>query len=144
MTHPRFLPCLILTLCGTGGLSTLSALAAPGEDLVILSKPVEHLSLPGPLAPKSGNLLGAFDMPAWMRARVTRYEAKAFSANADDGGMFTDSDTVNTANAIGLRKTCVQEVGSNANNANNTFNRYGPSNQQQIVVLRGDLVNICK
>ena len=123
MTHRRFLPCLILTLCGTGG---LSALAAPGEDLVILSSPFEHLSLPGPAAPKSGNLLGQTDMPAWMRARVTRYEAKAFSASADDGSMFTDNDTVNTANA------------------NNNFNRYGPTNQQQIVVLRGDLVNICK
>jgi hypothetical protein len=141
MTHRRFLPCLILTLCGTGG---LSALAAPGEDLVILSSPFEHLSLPGPAAPKSGNLLGQTDMPAWMRARVTRYEAKAFSASADDGSMFTDNDTVNTANAIGLRKTCVQEIGSNTTNANNNFNRYGPTNQQQIVVLRGDLVNICK
>jgi len=142
MTYQRFLPSLILILCGTGGLSTLRALAAPGEDLLILSNPVEHLSLPGPPTPKSGNLMGPTDMPAWMKARVTRYEAKAFSANADDGSMFTDSDTVNTANAVGLRKTCVQEVGSNT--TNNNFNRYGPSNQQQIVVLRGDLVNICK
>jgi hypothetical protein len=144
MTHQRFLPCLFLILCGTGGLGALSALAAPGEDMLILSGPVEHLSLPGPPLPKSGNLLGQTDMPAWMRARVTRYEAKAFSASAEDGSMFTDNDTVNTANAIGMRKTCVQEVGSNTTSANNNFNRYGPSNQQQIVVLRGDLVNICK
>ena len=144
MTHPRFLPCLILTLCGTGGLSTLSALAAPGEDLLILTSPVEHLSLPGPPPPKSGNLLGQTDMPAWMKARVTRYEAKAYSASADDGSMATDSDVVNTANAVGLRKTCVQEVGSNSSNATNSLNRFGPSNQQQIVVLKGDLVNICK
>lgn len=144
MTPARIFPRLILTLCGAGGLSLFSALAAPGEDLLILSNPVEHLSLPGPPAPKSGNLLGSTEMPAWMKARVTRYEAKAFSASADDGSMVTDSDTVNTANAIGLRKTCVQEVGSNTTNASINFNRYGPGNQQQIVVLRGDLVNICK
>lgn len=144
MTDQRFYPYLILLLCGTGGLSVLSALAAPGEDMLILSGPVEHLSLPGPAAPKSGSLTGQTDMPAWMKARVTRYEAKAFSATADDGTMVTDSNAVTTANAVGLRKTCVQEVGSNTNNANNNFNRYGPSNQQQIVVLRGDLVNICK
>ena len=141
MTYRRFLPCLILTLGGTGGLGVPCALAAPGEDLLILSNPVEHLSLPGPPTPKSGNLLGPSDMPAWMKARVTRYEARAFSASADDGSMVTDSDTVNTANAAGLRKTCVQEVGSNTNN---NLPRYGPNNQQQIVVLRGDLVNICK
>jgi hypothetical protein len=144
MTRPCISPCVTLLLCGMGGLSALNALAAPGEDLLILSRPVEHLSLPGPAAPKSGQLSGLNDMPAWIKARVARYEAKAFSASADDGTMFTDSNAVTTANAVGLRKTCVQEVGSNTNNANGSFNRYGPTNQQQIVVLRGDLVNICK
>jgi hypothetical protein len=44
-----------------------------------------------------------------------------------------------------MQKTCVQEVGSNtvASGTANTA-RYGTAAAPQVVVLRGDLVNICK
>lgn len=146
LAAPPFALCMLLTAWFA---MDHGALAAPGEDPMNLSGPVEHLSLPGPPAPKSGNLEGSMDMPAWMKARIARYEAKSFSASADDGTLLTDNNVVNTANAQGLRKTCVQEVGSSSSSggtsaSGGSFNRYGPNNQQQIVVLRGDLVNICK
>ena len=141
LAYPTVPLCLALAAALAAG---DTALAAPGEDPLNLSGPVEHLSLPGPPAPKSGNLDGLLDMPAWMKARIARYEAKAFSASADDGTLLTDNNVVTTASAQGLRKTCVQEIGSTSNPGNNTFNRFGPGNQQQVVVLRGDLVNICK
>lgn len=141
LTYPSVPLCLALSATLAAG---DAALAAPGEDPLNLSGPVEHLSLPGPPAPKSGNLDGLLDMPAWMKARIARYEAKSFSATADDGTLLTDNNVVTTSSAQGLRKTCVQEVGSTSSPGNNAFNRFGPGNQQQVVVLRGDLVNICK
>lgn len=124
-------------------LAHVPARAAPGEDPVILSKPVQHLSLPLNNAPKSQGLDSQDDMPSYLKAKVARYEAKAFSDQA--AGIATDSDVVTRANAQGLRKTCVQEVGSTtaATGAANAFNRYGPGAQPQVVVLRGDLINVC-
>lgn len=133
----------LLALALAAAVSSPWAQTAPGEDPVQLIKRLEQLSLPGPLAPKSGNLDGRLDMPAWMKARIARYEARAFSAFADES-LLTDNDVVTTASAQGLRKTCVQEVGSISSSNGNALNRYGPGNQQQVVVLRGDLVNICK
>lgn len=129
-----------LALCSAFGAFAQGRI--PGEDPVQLTGPVRYMNLPGAAAPKSGQIDGNSDMPAWMKARVARYEAKAFSATANDGTILTDNDVVNTANAQGLRKTCVQEVGSitSANNlGNNTL-----GGQQQIVVLRGDLINVCR
>ena len=134
---------LLLALALAAVMPSPRAQTAPGEDPVQLIKRLEQLSLPGPLAPKSGNLDGRLDMPAWMKARIARYEARAFSAFADES-LLTDNDVVTTASAQGLRKTCVQEVGSISSSNGNALNRYGPGNQQQVVVLRGDLVNICK
>ena len=54
-------------------------------------------------------------------------------------------DVVTTANAQGMQKTCVQEVGSNTvSGAATGTGKYGPNQAPQVVVLRGDLVNICK
>jgi hypothetical protein len=44
-----------------------------------------------------------------------------------------------------MQKTCVQEVGSNTLSGSAAgASRYGPNPAAQVVVLRGDLVNICK
>lgn len=115
---------------------------APGEDPVVLNKKLVIQMQPTGNAAPSGNIDGATSMPSWLRARVARYEAKAFSA--DTTNILTDNDVVNTANAQGMQKTCVQEVGSNTlSGSTSSFNRYGPNNAPQVVVLRGDLVNIC-
>lgn len=135
----------LLLGCGlAAGLFPVLAQSTPGEDPVQLTGRVEYLSLPGPALAKSGNLDGRMDMPAWLKARVARYEARAFSGLADDN-LLSDNDVVSTASAQGLRKTCVQEVGSNSSTGSGIGpqNQYGPG-RQQIVVLRGDLVNVCK
>lgn len=116
---------------------------APGEDPVILSKRVAVQMIPIGGARGSTPMDNVSDMPAWLKAKVARFEAKA---NSDQtGDLITENDIARSASSDGVKKTCIQEVGSNsaATSAQNGM-RYGPGNAQQIVVLRGDLVNICK
>ena len=116
---------------------------APGEDPVILTKKLSVQLQPMGAAAASTSLDNGNTVPSWLRARIARYEAKAFSD--DTTGVLTNNDVVTTANAQGMQKTCVQEVGSNTlpgSAAGST--RYGPNQAPQVVVLRGDLVNICK
>ncbi|MFN3438489.1 MAG: hypothetical protein ACK41V_12390 [Acidovorax sp.] len=116
---------------------------APGEDPVILTKKLTVQMQPVGGAATSTGLDNGNTMPSWLRARIARYEAKAFSD--DTTGVLTNNDVVTTANAQGMQKTCVQEVGSNTLSANTTGSaKYGPNQAPQVVVLRGDLVNICK
>lgn len=116
---------------------------APGEDPVILGKKLIIQMMPTGQAPASGNIDGTTGTPSWLRARIARYEAKAFSA--DTAGILTNNDVVATANAEGMQKTCVQEVGSNTLSSSSASTlRYGPNQAPQVVVLRGDLVNICR
>lgn len=83
------------------------------------------------------------EIPAWMDAKLARFQAKAFAA--DTSGIWTDENIVTKYTQDGLRKVCSQDIGSNSVvNASNSFNRYGPKTDSQIVVLRGDLVNICR
>ena len=112
---------------------------APGEDPVVLTKRVAVQMLPIGGARPSSSFSSQTGMPAWMQAKVARFEAKA---NSDqNGSILTDSDVVRTASSDGLKKTCVQEVGSNTAQ---TPGKFGLSNTQQIVVLKGDLINICR
>ena len=116
---------------------------APGEDPVILTKKLTVQMLPTGAAAPSTGLDNNNAMPSWLRARIARYEAKAFSN--DTSGVLTNNDVVTTASAEGMQKTCVQEVGSNtASGGAAAPGRYGPNQGPQVVVLRGDLVNICK
>ena len=72
------------------------ALAAPGEDTIVLKGPVTYTSLPGAPQPTSGGMDSPAEIPASMRSRITRYVAKAYSATAADGSIYTDSDVVTT------------------------------------------------
>ena len=114
---------------------------APGEDPVILSKRVTVQMLPIGGAKNSAPMQNVADMPAWIKAKVARYEAKFNSEQT--AGMATDANVTRTATSDGLKKTCIQEVGSNTVAPTSNGGRVLPNNQQ-IVVLRGDLVNICK
>ena len=135
----QWLAATVLAWCGTA----LVWAQAPGEDPVILGKKLIIQMMPTGPAQASGNIDGNTGTPSWLRARIARYEAKAFSA--DTTGILTNNDVVTTANAEGMQKTCVQEVGSNTLSASTTNTaRYGPNQAPQVVVLRGDLVNICK
>ncbi|CAN7414427.1 hypothetical protein LJR129_002603 [Acidovorax sp. LjRoot129] len=116
---------------------------APGEDPVVLNQKLNVQMLPMGAGPASTGLDSTNAMPSWLRARIARYEAKAFSD--DTSGVLTNNDVVTTANAQGMQKTCVQEVGSNTASGSATgAGKYGPNQAPQVVVLRGDLVNICK
>lgn len=123
------------------GASSAWAQNAPGEDPVVLSKRIALQMLPIGGTRASSPMETVNDMPAWLKAKVVRYEAKA---NSDlTTGMSTDADVTRTASSDGLKKTCIQEVGSNTITQNSATNS-GKGNAPQIVVLKGDLVNICK
>ncbi|MFC5523394.1 hypothetical protein [Polaromonas jejuensis] len=128
----------VCLLMGVGALGCLQAAAqnAPGEDPVRLDKKITIQMLPLGAAPRSGNINPSTDMPAWQRARVARYEAKAFSGNPGD--ILSKKDVVSTATSDGFKTTCTQTIGSNV-----ATTTPAGSPKEQIVVLRGDLVNIC-
>lgn len=123
-------------------LAAVAAAQAPGEDpVVVRTRPAIDPAAAAP-QPRSGNIDNLDAMPAWMRARIARYQARAF-AMGDQNNILTDNDVVTTNAAQGMRKTCVQEVGSNTTSGMSPGMRFGPQPREQVVVLRGDLVNIC-
>ena len=135
----RWLVALLLLALSALWMRPAQAQSAPGEDPLVLTKKVAPNGLPINNQPKSTGLDKSTELPAWMRAKVSRYTAKAMSANTS--GIYTDADVVTTATNDGFRRTCTQEIATQTTGA--AFNRYGPQAQEQIVVLRGDLVNIC-
>lgn len=119
-----------------------NAQLAPGEDPVYLKDKVVVNMLPLNNTMRSTPLQNSTGMPAWMDARIARFEAKAYSI--DTTGIFTDSDIKTTTIMDGVRKTCIQDVGSTIATASNSAGKFGAMPQDQIVVLKGDLINICR
>jgi len=119
----------------------------PGSDPIVLKGKVSYLALPSaPLAP-SNNLDSVNGVPSWLQAKVTRFEAKAFLAlEGGDGTVQTERDVVSRQTGNALQRTCTTEIASNtmAPAAVGPSGRYGPGGQDQIAVLRGDVVTICK
>ena len=118
--------------------------SAPGEDPVVLKQSPRVAMVPGSPVPVSSEGARDSGIPSWLRARVARYESKALAAEGKDPNFKTDKDVVNTARSQGMRSTCIQDVGSVAPPAGSGFSQYGPKGQDQVVVLRGDLVNVCR
>lgn len=119
---------------------TVLAQNAPGTDPVRIESRVVIQGLPTGPAPRSGNISPSAEIPAWQRAKIARYEAKAFSGNRGD--ILTERDVINTASSDGFNTTCTQSIGSISTPAGITTGA-GFQRTNQIVVLRGDLVNIC-
>lgn len=118
----------------------VSAQNAPGEDPVILTKRIGlQMQLDGGAA--KSRPLDNSEMPASMRAKVARFEAKANSGVAP--GISTEADVSRETTSDGFQKTCIQEVGSTTTTGG-AGGRVIGGNNQQVVVLKGDLVNICK
>ena len=115
---------------------------APGEDPVLLTRRVTVLALPTGPARASDPLDNRAVMPSWLRAKVARFEAKASSGFSP--GIYSDADVSREVTSDGFKKTCIQEVGSNTTSPSSGSPKYGQGNTEQIVVLKGDLVNICK
>ena len=136
----------ILVCCyGLAGLlfgMQAAAQNAPGTDPVRLETKVIIQGLPNGPAPRSGNIGSPAEIPPWQRAKIARYEAKAFSGNR--GNILTEKDVVNTNTTDGFKTTCTQSIGSNiAPSGSGITTGAGFMPKDQIVVLRGDLVNIC-
>jgi hypothetical protein len=91
---------------------------------------------------RSTPLQNSAGAPAWMDARIARFEAKAYSL--DTTGIYTDSDVKISTITDGIRKTCIQDVGSSIAASSNSAGKFGAMPQDQIVVLKGELVNICR
>ena len=119
-----------------------NAQLAPGEDPVYLNEKIVVNMLPINNTMRSTPLQNSTGVPAWMDARIARFEAKAYSF--DTTGIFTDKDVSTTTITYGFRKTCIQNVGSTIAAAANSAGKFGAMPQDQIVVLKGDLVNICR
>ncbi len=132
----------VCALCAVALQTSWLAVAqnAPGEDPIRLESKVIIQGLPNGSAPRSGNISPVAEIPPWQRAKIARYEAKAFSGNKGD--ILTEKDVVNTAASDGFKTTCTQNIGSVVNPPGITTGA-GVKPNQQIVVLRGDLVNIC-
>lgn len=115
--------------------------AAPGEDPVVLNKPADYLRLPTAKQPTSSGLDTVTDIPINVKAKIARYEAMSMT-NAP--GISTEANvvTTTTTSSTGMQRTCTQDLASNTNAS--AFNRYGPQTKDQIVVLKGDLVNVCR
>lgn len=118
---------------------------APGEDPIVLNKEVKVQMLPLNQPKTTGQIDHGQDMPAWQQAKLARYTAKAFSA--DTTGIYTEKDVVQSVKTQGGKVTCSQSVGSNAGASGTTGTgavkgSVTPTGDQ-VVVLRGDLVNIC-
>jgi hypothetical protein len=119
-----------------------NAQLAPGEDPVYLNQKVVVNMLPVNNTMRSTPLQNLTGVPAWMDARIAKFQAKAYSI--DTTGIYTDSDVKTTTMTDGFRKTCIQDVGSTIAAASNSVGKFGAMPQDQIVVLKGDLVNICR
>ena len=130
-------PLLWTVLSTVAMCSAVASHAAPGEDTIQLSQPVEHLQLPINTHTASQGLEAEGDgVPIHLKAKIARFEAKTFNDQTD--GIYTDGDVKRTVAAQANRKTCIQDVGSN------TGTQPGIGSKDQIVVLRGDLINICR
>ena len=134
---------ILITVLGLASwLVSTSAAAqnAPGTDPVRIESKVILQGMPNGPAPRSGNIGPTAEIPPWQRAKITLYEAKAFSGNR--GNILTEKDVINTASSDGFKTTCTQTIGSTVAPAGITTGG-GFKPKDQIVVLRGDLVNIC-
>lgn len=108
--------------------------SAPGEDLISISGRVSYLQLPTAPVTRSTSVQYVQQMPDDAAAKISRYTAKAYSGNL--GQIKTEKDVIQSVQTKGTQTTCYQSIGSvSAPN--------GLASNEQVVVLRGDVINIC-
>lgn len=117
--------------------TAVTAQNAPGEDPVHINSKVTYQMAPNPIINKSTALNMRTGLSGADQAKITRYTAMAYAAEPT---VLTDKDVVSTVNTNGLYTTCNQSVGSNV--ATHTGGA-AVLDKPQVVVLRGDLVNVC-
>ena len=134
-------PTLTMCLFVTVMLTTTAAQSqgAPGEDPVRISGRVSYLQMPTAPRSTSASIVYRTGMPDDAKAKIAHYVAKAYSANTDN--VKTNKDVVSSVqtNSMG-GTTCVQAIQPSTTAASPS----GVMGQDQVVVIRGDLVNICR
>ncbi len=143
MMHVTF----AMALSGLAQSHCALAQGAPGSDPIVLGGKVSYLALPTPPARTSEPLHLGTGIPSFLQAKIARFEAKAFSAlEGGDGTVHTEKDVVSRQTGNALQRTCTTDVASNTiTPAVGPSGRYGPgTGGDQIAVLRGDVVTICK
>lgn len=116
----------------------VAAQTAPGEDPVTINSKVTYQMAPNPIVNKSTDIIMKKGLSGADEAKIARYTAMAYAPTPD---VLTDKDVVSTVSTKGVYTTCVQSVGSNtAPTSAGATVLAAP----QVVVLRGDLVNVCK
>jgi hypothetical protein len=129
---------LALVWIGWIALAAPTAAQAPGEDTIVIKQAPQQSSGGGAAERKGKGLDERSEMPPGLKAKIARYTAVANNKADAQVSLLSIEQRVESA---GFSKTCVQDVGSTT--APST-GRYGPRNQDQIVVMRGDLVNLCR
>ena len=116
-----------------------AAQAGPGEDPVTITSKVTFTTGPWVPSAKSTDISYNRGMPDHVQAKIARYSAQAYTSNT--AGISTERDVVQSVKTNATQTTCVQSVGSNSivTPAGGSATMTG----DQIVVLRGDLINIC-
>ena len=113
------------------------ALAAPGEDPVQINGRVSYLQMPTAPRSVSSSIVYKTGMPDDAKAKIAHYVAKSFSANT--GNVKTNKDVVSSVQTNGMGGvSCVQSIQPT------TPGSGGMMGEDQVVVIRGDLVNICR
>jgi hypothetical protein len=119
-------------------LSAPAAAQAPGQDTIVIKQAPQQNSGGGAAERKGTGLDERSEMSPALKAKIARYTAVANNRADTQVSLLSLEQRVESA---GFSKTCVQDVGSTTAPA---AGRFGPRNQEQIVVMRGDLVNICR
>ncbi len=131
----------------SGFCASAGAQGAPGSDPIQLGGKVNYLALPtAPTKPSESLHLGT-GIPSFLQAKIARYEAKVFSdLEGGSGVVHTEKDVISRQTGNALNRTCTTDVASNTVVPTvGPSGRYGPgTGGDQIAVLRGDVVTICK
>lgn len=168
MTSRNALRAILISMgaFAVSGLSTSAhAQNAPGSDPIVISGPITFSGLPMGKAAPSKPLDRSSELPSWLQAKIIRLEAKAYAAlEGGDGVIQTGQDVVTVQTGNALQKTCTTNVASNVATpvaggpvspsgnpigpnpgAAGPAGKFGPGSiADQIAVLRGNLVTICK
>lgn len=146
--NSRLMP-IALALTALAGLPAAAwAQQPPGSDPIVMAGArVSYLAMPTPPAATSEQLHLGIGIPSSLQAKIARYEAKAFAQlEGGDGTVYTNKDVVSRQTGNALQRTCTTDVASNTITPTvGPSGRYGPgTGGDQIAVLRGDVVTICK
>lgn len=110
----------------------------PGQDTVVLTT-APNMSGGGGSPERPGRGLDEKqDIPIGLKAKIARFTALSVGQ-----GEETQATQTNTGSA-GFNRTCVQDIGGAAAPTGISSGRYGPRAQDQVTVLRGDFINVCR